>query len=218
MKNINRIFAKPKYYFIFPVMVLALFGTSLIRVPCPVCGGTGGLSQSVDMQDVRVVSVESRVLSSQQDACTNYIVTHADPIININNVNADTTASGYLVLHLVDIETGKTVASQDLAVTAAPNTTSILESEIYFAYNTVDTPPENLEIEAEVLLDSVPCIACNGTGRVSLTAYPLTRSYRDTFISTIVSQQQIGSGDWVTINGKNVQVGSKEWLDWMELA
>jgi hypothetical protein len=130
----------------------------------------------------------------------------------------DTTASGYLVLHLVDIETGETVASQDLAVRASPNTTSILESEIYFAYNTVDTPPENLEIKAEVLLDSVPCIACSGTGRVSLTAYPLTRSYRDTFISTIVSQQQIGSGDWVTINGKNVQVGSKEWLDWMELA
>ena len=70
MKNPNSIFARPMYYFIFPVIVLALFGTSLVRVPCPVCGGTGSLSQSVDMQDVRVVSVESRILSSQQDACT----------------------------------------------------------------------------------------------------------------------------------------------------
>jgi hypothetical protein len=170
------------------------------------------------MQDVRVVSVESRILSSQQDACTNYIVTHADPVININNVATDAAASGYLVLHLVDVESGTVLASQDLAVQAAPNTVSIIESEIYFAYNTVDTPPADLEIQAEVLLDTLPCIACGGTGRVSLTAYPLTRSYRDTFISNILSQQQIGSGDWVTINGQNVQVGSKAWLDWMELS
>jgi len=56
----------------------------------------------------------------------------------------------------------------------------------------------------------VPCPVCGGTGRFSLTAYPLTRSYRGTFVSTIVSRRQIGSGDWVTINGRNVQVCSKE--------
>ena len=81
MENVHKLFSKPKYYFIFPIVVAALFSTSLIQVACPVCGGAGVLSQSVGMQDVRVVSVDSRVLDSVQDACTNYIVTSADPII-----------------------------------------------------------------------------------------------------------------------------------------
>ncbi len=34
----------PKYCFIFPVIVLALFGASLVRLPCPVCGGKGRVS------------------------------------------------------------------------------------------------------------------------------------------------------------------------------
>ena len=51
MKNVNKIFSKPKYYFIFPVLVAALLGTSLINVPYPVCGVAGALSQSVGMQD-----------------------------------------------------------------------------------------------------------------------------------------------------------------------
>jgi hypothetical protein len=216
MKNLHNIFGKPKYYFIFPVVVAVFFSTSLIKVPCPVCGGTGSLSQSVGMQDVRVVSIDSRILASVQDACTNYIVTSADPIININNVGTE-TAKGYLVLHLVDIKTGKTIISQDLAIEAGPNANTIVQSDVTFAYNTVDKPPADMEIQAEVFLGEVPCIACGGTGKVSLSTYLLNKSYKETFISNVLSQQQYGPGDWVLINGQNVQVGSKAWLDWMEL-
>ena len=216
MSALRRIGSKPKYYFIFPVLVVALFGTSLIKVPCPVCGGTGSLSQSVGMQDVQVVSVDARILGSIQDACTGYIVTHADPIIRVNNVGTE-TAKGYLVLNLIDSESGQTLFSQDLAITAGPNTVTVLQSEIAFAYNTLDTPPADLDIQAEVLLDNISCVACGGSGKVSLSTYLLTKSYKETFISNVLSQQQIGSGDWVVINGQNVQVGSKAWLDWMEL-
>jgi hypothetical protein len=216
MENVHKLFSKPKYYFIFPIVVAALFSTSLIQVACPVCGGAGVLSQSVGMQDVRVVSVDSRVLDSVQDACTNYIVTSADPIIHINNVGTE-TAKGYLVLHLIDSKTGQTLAIQDLAIEASPNADSNLQSEVTFAYNTIDKPPADMEIQVEVYLGEVPCIACGGTGKVSLSTYLLDRSYKETFISSVLSQQDYGPGDWVVINGQNVQVGSQTWLQWMEL-
>lgn len=216
MSALQTIASKPKYYFIFPIVVVTLFSTSLIRVSCPVCGGTGTLSQSVGMQDIRIVSVASRILSSQQDACTNYIITTADPEITVNNVGSD-AAKGYLVLHLVDAETDQTLISQDLAFEAAPDADTVLESEIAFAYNTVDTLPAELDIQAEILLGNVPCVACGGTGKISLSSYLLTKAYKKTFITNVLSQQQHGSGDWVVINGQEVQVGSQAWLDWMEL-
>ena len=216
MKNLSRIFSKPKYYFIFPVVVALLFSTSLIQVPCPVCGGTGTLTQSVGMTDIKVVSVESRILDSIQDACTNYIVTTADPVITVNNVGSE-TAEGYLVLHLIDLDTGETLISQNLAMKAGPNAVTTLQSKIAFAYNTIDTPTEDLEIQAEALIDNVPCLACDGTGKVSLNTYLLDKSYKDTFVTSTLNQQQYSSDQWTIINGKVVQVGSQEWMDWMEL-
>ena len=213
---IRKIASKPKYYFIFPVVVAALFSASLIQVPCPVCGGTGTLSHSIGMENVRIISIESRILSSTQDACTGYIVTRAKPIITVTNTGTE-AASGYLYLHLIDLASGETLISLHLAVEAAPNALTVLESQIAFAYDTVEKPPEDMDIKVEVVLDQVPCIACGGTGRVSLNSFLLTKSYKDTFISKVRNSSEYEPADWVVVGGQRVMVGSKEWLDWMEL-
>ena len=153
---------KPEYYLIFPVVVAAFFSTSLIKVNCPVCDGAGTLCQSVGMADVTVVSSDSRILNSIQDACTSYIVTTADPIITVSNSGSQ-TAQGYLILNLIDTDTGKTLASQDMAVTADPNANTVLQSEITFAYNTTDTPPADMDIQSQVY-DTFP-VSPARTGR-----------------------------------------------------
>lgn len=217
MKNLQKIFSRPKYYFIFPVVVVALFSTSLVKVNCPVCSGAGTLSQSSGMADVSIVSTDARILNSVQDACTSYIVTTADPIITVSNSGTE-TAQGYLILTLIDTDTDKTLASQDLAITVHPNAVTSIQSEITFAYNTIGTPTTDMDIQTQVYLNNVPCIACSGTGKVSLNTYFLIKSYKDTFISNVVSEQQYAPGDWTIINGQRVQVGSQAWLDWMELS
>ena len=63
----------------------------------------------------------------------------------------------------------------------------------------------------------MPCLACDGTGKVSLNTYLLDKSYKDTFVTSTLNQQQYSSDQWTIINGKVVQVGSQEWMDWMEL-
>ena len=74
-----------------------------------------------------------------------------------------------------------------------------------------------MDIEVEVRQDNVECIACSGSGHVSLNAYLLTRSYKDTFISNILSQSEYAEEEWTILNGKKVLIGSEEWMDWMEL-
>ena len=217
MSGLRKIAGKPKYYFIFPVVIAALFCTSLIKVPCPVCGGEGTLSHSIGMENVRIVSIESRILSSKQDACTGYIVTRATPVFTVTNSGTE-KAAGYLYLRLIDLKTGNTLISQHLAVEAAPNSLTVFESQIAFAYDTIDKPPEDMDIRAEVPLDNVPCIACDGRGKVSANSFLLTKSYKDMFISNVRSQSEYGPEDWVVVGGKRVLVGSKEWLDWMELS
>jgi hypothetical protein len=216
MNTIRKLFSKPKYYIVFPLVVAALFSTSLVRVPCPVCGGTGSISNSFGMENVRILSFESRILSSRQDACTGYIVTRALPVSLLSNTGSQ-EAKGYLYLHLIDLTTGQTLQSQHLPVDVPGNATTQLDSQVAFVYNSIDTPVDDMEIQAEVVLSAVPCLACGGKGTVSLNAYPLTRSYKDTFINQIRSSAEYVPEDWVIINGQRVAIGSKEWLDWMEL-
>lgn len=217
MNNLRNVFNRPKYYFVFPVVVAALFSTSMFKVPCPIDGGTGILLQSEGMENLSLVSVEGRVLGSEQDHCTNYIVTRANPIITVTN-NGTTTAKGYLILHLVDLSTGKVLISQDLPVEAAPNALTVLDSEVSFAYNTIDKTPEDMDVKVEISVAGVQCLASNGTGRVSLSTYWLTKFLKNNIVSSTQSQQSLTGDQWVVINGQKVQVGSKEWLDWMELS
>ncbi len=217
MNVLHKFTRKPKYYLAFPVIVAALLSTSIIQVPCPVCHGTGYLSHSVGMENIRIVSVDSRILGSTQDACSGYIVTRAIPIFTVTNTSS-TEAEGYLALHLVDLDTNKTLSSLNLAIKVAPNALSVIESRLAFAYNTADIPPEEMAIQAEVSLDNIPCIACNGKSKISANLFPLISSYEDSFVNIVRSSSEYGAQDWVVIGGQRVQIGSEEWLAWMELS
>jgi hypothetical protein len=216
LRIFRNIAGKPGRYFVFLTLAAALFGTSLIQVPCPVCDGTGVISHSVGMENVRIASLESRVISSKQDACTGYIVTKAAPIINLTNTGS-IKASGYLYLHLIDLSTGQTLISQHLAVEANPNALTVVESQIGFYYGTVESLPDSMDILAETVINDVPCIACEGKSKVGASSYLLTKSYKDTFISKVRSSSEYGLEDWIVVGGQRVIVGSKEFLDWMEL-
>jgi hypothetical protein len=216
LNTLRKLAAKPVYYFAFPLVVGALLSTSLIQVKCPVCGGTGEITYSVGMENVHIRSLEPRILGTKQDACTGYIVTRALPVFTLSNSGGQ-DASGYLYLHLIDLATGQTLQSLHLEVQVPAQADTVLESEIAFAYDSIDKPAEDMDIKAEVVLDAVPCLACDGKGTVSLNAYSLTRASRDNFINTVRSSSQYGPEDWVILNGQRVTIGSKEWMDWMEL-
>jgi len=220
MSILHKIVARPKYYFVFPIVVVAMLSANFMPVHCPVCDGVGLLEHSVGMKYVKIISVDSRIWSYTQDACTSYIVVKAGPIITVSNTSQD-VADGYLILRLIDLDSHEEVSMQYLHIEVPANARSDIDTYVVFAYISSYLPPERMEIKAEVLLDTrVPCIACDGKGSISLNIFPVTQAYKNEFTAIIR-----GSTEYLPI-GENeefipgigwVVVGSQEWLDAMEL-
>ena len=219
MVALRKIVGKPKYYFAFPIVVVAMVGANFIPIPCPVCNGTGLLDHSIDMEYVKIVTTDSRILSRTQDACTSYIVVKAAPVFRISNASQN-QASGYLVLRLMDTIANQEISVQYLYIDAPANALSTIETSVVFAYVSANPPTEGMDILAEVLLDDhAPCSACSGKCKVSFNVFPLTRAYKEEFISIVRESSEYGpKGDLIYIGGGQwVEEGSKEWADWMEL-
>ncbi|MCL2150244.1 MAG: hypothetical protein FWH51_04890 [Dehalococcoidia bacterium] len=202
------LFAKPKFYFL--AIAPLLLATALFKVECPVCQGHGSVVGSVNMDAVRILTVESRILDSQQDACTGYIVTKAVPYITAFNIG-DEDAEGWFVMDLLNLNTDEHLASQYVAVKVAANTTVILDSLVVFAFYSADIPPQHLAIKVEPLVGAVPDTTCNGSGQVNLNAYFLASAFKDRLVAEVKSSVEFGP------DLSHGEPGSKEWLAWNEL-
>jgi hypothetical protein len=207
--NIKALFSKPKFYFL--AIVPLLLATALIRVECPVCGGAGTVSGSANMDRVHIVSLESRILSSTQDACTGYVVTKARPVITLFNVGTE-AAEGWLTVSLMNAENGEMLAERHMAVEIGAEKTVVLDSYVAFAFYSADVPPENLDIKAEALTGSVPDPVCGGSGKTGLNTYFLARAFKERLVSTVQTEIEFGP------DLSHGEPGSKEWLDWWELS
>ena len=207
--SIKALLSKPKLYFL--AIAPLLLATALIKVECPVCYGEGSVVGSVGMDRIHIVSTESRIIDSIQDACTGYIVTQARPIITVFNV-ATESAEGWLELTLVNADTGDKLATRHVPVTISGESTVVLNSLLAFAFYSADIPPENLEIVAEPLTDTVDDPVCNGSGRVSINTYFLAKAFKDRLVSTVQLEQEFGP------DLSHGEPGSQEWLDWWELS
>lgn len=211
MSTLRKIIGKPKTYFLVFFIAPLLLSTALIQVQCPVCDGKGSIVSSTGMDGVKVISVEPRIISSVQDACSNYVITKARPTVSLMNIG-EVPAQGWLKMHLVDVTTGQNLADQYLQVAADPQANAIQESLLVFAFYAADTPPENLGITAEVMAGDAPDLVCNGTGHVSLNTYLLARAYKEKLVLAVESQQNFGP------DLSHGEPGSQEWLDWWELS
>lgn len=201
-------FAKPKFYFL--AVAPLLLATAIFKVDCPVCHGQGSVIGSNHMDTVRIVSVEPRVISSIQDACTGYIVTKARPVITAFNLGLH-DAEGWLTVNLVNTETGEYLAKQYLPVTVSTNTTVILDSLVVFAFYSADIPPEYLDVKVEPLTGTVSDPTCNGSGKVSINTSFLASAFKDQLVSTVQSEIEFGP------DLSHGEPGSPAWLAWHEL-
>ena len=205
---VKKVLTKPKLYFL--AIAPLLLATALIRVECPVCCGTGCVEGSIGMEKIRVISTESRILDTIQDACTGYIVTKAHPIISFFNLGTE-AAIGWLTVNLVNTDSGENLAQQYIPVTIDGNTTIVLDSNVVFAFYSADIPPENLDIVTEPLTGTVSDPVCNGSGRIGINTYFLAQQFKDRLVSAVKSEQEFGP------DLSHGEPGSKEYMDWWEL-
>ncbi len=179
----NTKFKMQKKHLAFFTIVPLLALTAFIKVPCPVCGGTGQIS-STGMEDVHIINLDTKEVSIFQAGCDSYRVYQYDIKLTLENWG-EHDAGGYVNLILVDYQTGKVLDDTAFTVVEVPAKTSVEHTTTsYFSMMTTVDMPNRTTVAAQVLKSNVPCKACEGTGKVALNSWALSKNLKDAFVES----------------------------------
>lgn len=170
-----------KKYVIFMAVVPLLLSTALIKVDCPIDGGTGMVSSAPGMDRVELINVESEWLADSRDmnACTAFSMYLYDVKLGVVNKGTEDTW-GYVKLLLIDLQKGNLVDTQYVVLEIPGGVSTDISYKIWF--QSLDDP--NLlrtKIIAELIVDDVPCATSKGTGKISLNSWPIVNGLKDIF-------------------------------------
>ncbi len=167
-----------KKYFAFFAVVPLLLVSALIRLPCPVCGGTGTIS-STGMGGVSVTALQATATGVYLAVCGTYRVYMTDVNITLQN-DGQVDGNGYVSLILIDYKNGQVLDSQDVQVQVPANMQVNTAYTIFFQVNVDD--PQTVKVNAKVVTGKVKDKACGGSGRVALNSYFVFDSMKERFM------------------------------------
>lgn len=168
-----------KKYAAFFVAIPLLLATALVDVNCPVCGGDGYVSNNVAMESVKIADVEAVELGILRNTCGLFLMYNYSVTLSIENSGAD-TARGWIQLYLIDFTEGKRLDTQYTVIEIPGKTSWQVSYGVWFVSGT--DQPRKTEVMAEVFTGQVPCDTCNGSGKVSLNAWPIVNSLKERFV------------------------------------
>jgi len=167
-----------KKYFTFFTVVPLLLITTFVGVDCPVCDGTGIVSNSLGMEKVKIVEMESEEIGSFYHACGMFIMYGYEVKITLEN-KGNQDAVGWLKMVLIDFVEGTPEDNQYTLVEVPAG--SIWEYEFKMWFQSNHDKKRVTEVKAAVLTGEVPDETCNGTGKIALNQYPLISNLKDEF-------------------------------------
>jgi len=171
-------FSFQKKYLVFFVLTPLLLITTFIKVDCPVCDGTGIVSNSLGMEKVRIVDIESEEVDAFYHACGMFIMYGYEVNITLEN-KGDQDAVGWLKTVLIDFEEGIPADTQYTFVEVPAKSIWEYEFNIWFQSN--HDKKKITEVKADILTGEVPDETCKGAGKVALNTYPLIINLKDKF-------------------------------------
>jgi hypothetical protein len=193
-----------KRYVAFFTVVPLLSLLAFIKVPCPICDGTGAIS-TTGMGQVKVIHVDATLNSvGTVEGCVNFVSYYYSVTLTLQNRDTQIDANGYVQMGLVDYKSGKLLSSQYVLVGVPAN------MQITTTFSTTFTvgvdAPITTQVTANILLNNAPCDACNGTGKVALNQWLLLNAMKQTY----VKQQQVSVYPITAI--APIEAVSDEWV------
>lgn len=167
-----------KKYIAFFTVVPLLVITAMVNIECPICGGSGSIVSLPAMENVEIISMESEEIDVTRDACGVYMIYMYDVSFSVFNSGKD-DAEGWLKLNLRELIHGNILDTQFVAITVPGETIYNVTYIVWFGTG-LDVSDQT-QVEAEVVTGEVPDSVCNGTGTVSLNAFLLVNSLKDTY-------------------------------------
>ncbi len=177
MKPPAKFHFQKKYLAFFMVMPLLLI-TSFVQVNCPVCGGTGVVTNSLGMEKVRIISIESEEIGTMYHACGMFIMYGYDVKITLEN-QGDQDAAGWLKLVLIDFLKGTPEDNEYTIVKVPAKSSWEYQFRVWFQSN--HDQKRVTEVKAAILTGEVPDETCAGTGKVALNRYPVVNRLKGQF-------------------------------------
>ena len=175
----NRLKIQGKMLAFFGIVPL-LLATALIKVPCPICGGSGSVS-STGMEGVTISKIESSTQSTSLQACANYRLYNMEVTLTLSN-SGTRDADGFVDLYMLDYSKG-TILDTEFTVEEVPAGTEVTDT--FYAYFKVEVDTTGpVTVSAAVEKSNIACKACNGTGKVALNAWPFYSSMKANFTET----------------------------------
>lgn len=162
----------------FFTIILVLLATALVQVPCPVCEGTGVVSNT-GMGWVRITNMEATATGVYLAMCATIRVYMTDIALMMQN-DGEVDGNGYVSMILLDYKAGKVLDNQLVQVSVPANMQVDTVYTIYFQVYVDD--PRTVKVNTKVLTGNVPDKACNGTGRVALNSWPVFNVMKDRFM------------------------------------
>jgi len=178
-----------KYLTFITVMPLLLI-TSFIQVECPVCGGTGIMSNSLGMEGVVIKDMQTTELGTLYHACELFLMYGYEVNITLDNIGVQgkshQDAIGWIKMTLMDFENGKPLSNQYVIVEVPAGKTHNYIFKFWFTSN--HDQKKVTEVRAEVLTGNVPDETCGGTGKVPLNQYPVIINLKNKFQDYYVAE------------------------------
>lgn len=170
-----------KKYLAFFTVVPLLLVTTFIDVDCPVCEGIGIVSNSLGMENVKIVDVESEEIGTFYHACGMFLMYGYETKITLENKGGQ-DAVGWLKMVLIDFAEGTPEDFQYTVVEVPAG--SIWEFQFKMWFQSNHDKKRVTEVKAAILTGEVPDTTCNGTGKIALNQYPLINNLKDQFQQT----------------------------------
>jgi hypothetical protein len=145
-----------------------LIVSTFIKVPCPVCDGTGSVATSSHMDQLFFSNLQTELKFLNPDFCIGYTMYEYEINITLTN-DASEDADGWISLLLKATSTGKVLDTQYMGVDVPGKTTTVDTFTVYFKTQYDQT--QDVFIEPSVNLGQVECLTCGGRGRLPLNVW-----------------------------------------------
>lgn len=165
---LRRMFGSPKKNVFFFGIVAVLMCTTFIKLPCPVCHGTGQISTSVNMDQVTLTDLQTSLKQLNADFCVGYTLFEYHVNVTVTN-GADQAASGYISLLLKANSNGAVLNTQYMGVQVPGKSTVVDTFDVFF--QTAYDQTQNVYVEADVDSGTVKCLVCGGSGKLALNLW-----------------------------------------------
>ncbi len=167
-----------KKYIAFFTVVPLVFTVSMVKLDCPIDGGTGYLQAMPGMENVQITDSEFDEKYVVREVCGAYTAYKFDIVLSLENTGTE-NAEGWVKLILKDIKKGTVMDIQYMAIEIPAN--SAIESTYVMWFQTGLYEVGRTEVVPEVVTDQIACAISEGTGKLALNTWLLVNGLEDNF-------------------------------------